>query len=222
MKKILFVIFSLIVLESFVFAEEFEGVLGVEFNSKIMTNSAQIFIKGQKMKMMPQKQISETNNGYPIIDFSNKKGIFVSLTDKYYMELPLDTMIKNLEQDPITLREEGNGKYLDFNVIKYTYSDNEYKVEIWGTRDIIPGIDFLVGMQRIGGEGLVLAKANHYLYKNGIFPLKGIVSDSKGNVLISIQVSSVSKQRVADKEFEIPYGYRKFSDVMKEKMKKSR
>lgn len=225
MKRLYFLVSLLIfvvMFSPFTFSDEFEGVIFAEFHSKTMDNTAKIFIKGSKMKMISEKQISETNNGYPIIDFANKKGIFVSLSDKYYMELPLEVMIKNLEDNRITLKEESKEEYLGFNAMRYSYFDENYKIEIWGTKDITPGLNFLVGLQRIGDEGLLLAKANHFLYKNGIFPLKAVVKNTKGEVVLNIQINSISKQKVSDREFEVPSGYKKFSDVMKEKMKKSR
>lgn len=221
MKRMIFVLVGVVGLVALAFSEEFEGIVYGKIFSETMSNSVKMFVKGPKMKMIPEKQLSGTN-GYPIIDFSAKKGMFVFVDEKYYMELPLDQMIKNLEDAPVSPKEVGEEKYLDFNARKYLISDKDLKVEALGTKDLKPGLNPFVGIQRMGNEGLLVAKVAHFFFKNGIFPLKIVVVNAKNQEIISIELTSVERQKISDKEFEIPSGFKKFSDVVKEKMKKNR
>jgi hypothetical protein len=222
MKRFL-VALSFILMASF-FASAFEGIVTVEFFSKEMTNSGKVYIKDVKMKLIPQNQIGGTN-GYPIIDFSSQRAIFVFIDNKYYMTLPLDSMIKNLEEDPLTLIESSDvSEVLGYKAKRFYQSlkDKNLTVDAWATDEEKLNLNPFVGVQRLGDEGIIVSKAAHFLYKKGFTPLKIVVKDNKGNEIIKVEVKSVTKTEVKSKEFEIPSGYKSLSEYIKEKNKKLR
>jgi hypothetical protein len=227
MKRFL-VALSFILMASFL-ASAFEGIVTVEFFSKEMTNSGKVYIKDMKMKLMPQNQLGGTN-GYPIIDFSSQKAIFVFIDNKYYMTLPLDSMIKNLEEDPLTLIESSDvsevlgykAKRFYQNVKDKDLTDKDLTVDAWATDEEKLNLNPFVGVQRLGDEGIIVSKAAHFLYKKGFTPLKIVVKDNKGNEIMKVEVKSVTKTEVKPKEFEIPSGYKSLSEYIKEKNKKLR
>jgi hypothetical protein len=222
MKRFL-VSLSFILVASF-FASAFEGIVTVEFFLKEMTNSGKIYIKDMKMKLMPQNQLGGTN-GYPIIDFSSQKAIFVFIDNKYYMTLPLDSMIKNLEEDPLTLMESSDvSEVLGYKAKRFYQSikDKNLTVDAWATDEEKLNLNPFVGIQRLGDEGIIVSKAAHFLYKKGFTPLKIVVKDNKGNEIIKVEVKSVTKTEVKPKEFEIPSDYKSLSEYIKEKNKKLR
>ncbi|MFN4244574.1 MAG: DUF4412 domain-containing protein [Brevinematia bacterium] len=222
MRAIAEVIFLVFIIGNIALCEEFEGIIVYKFLSKDITNIGKVLMKKQKMKMIPEKEITETNKGYPIIDFESKKGIFISTTDKYYMELPLEIMIKNVENNPITPKEAGIENYLNINTKKYLYHDKEYTIEALATEDIKPGLNPFIGIQRLGEEGLLVSKISHFFYQNNMLPLRIIVKNKNGETLISIQAISISSEKINNREFEIPQGYIKLSEIMKEKAKRSK
>jgi hypothetical protein len=222
MKRFL-VSLSFILVASF-FASAFEGIVTVEFFSKEMTNSGKVYIKDMKMKLIPQNQLGGTN-GYPIIDFSSQRAIFVFIDDKYYMTLQLDSMIKNLEEDPLTLIESSDvSEVLGYKAKRFYQSlkDKNLTVDAWATDEEKLNLNPFVGVQRLGDEGIIVSKAAHFLYKKGFTPLKIVVKDNKGNEIIKVEVKSVTKTEVKPKEFEIPSGYKSLSEYIKEKNKKLR
>ncbi|MCX8029345.1 MAG: DUF4412 domain-containing protein [Brevinematales bacterium] len=221
MRRFLASLFLLFTAVSLVFSEEFEGIAVGRFLSKDMDNTVKIFIKGSKMKMVPEKQISGTN-GYPIVDFSARRSIFVFVDEKYYMEMPLDVMIKNVEEKPILLSEGGDEKYLGFDAKRFVYSDKDFRVEAIGTRDLKIALNPFIGVQRIGNEGFLVSASAHYLYKSSIAPLKIVVYNQRGERLVNVEIMAIQKQKLSDREFEVPEGFRRFSEVVKEKMKKGR
>jgi hypothetical protein len=214
---------SFILVASF-FASAFEGIVTVEFFSKEMTNSGKVYIKDMKIKLIPQNQLGGTN-GYPIIDFSSQRAIFVFIDNKYYMTLPLDSMIKNLEEDPLTLIESSDvSEVLGYKAKRFYQSlkDKNLTVDAWATDEEKLNLNPFVGVQRLGDEGIIVSKAAHFLYKKGFIPLKIVVKDNKGNEIIKVEVKSVTKTEVKPKEFEIPSGYKSLSEYIKEKNKKLR
>jgi len=222
MKRFL-VSLSFILVASF-FASAFEGIVTVEFFSKEMTNSGKVYIKDMKMKLIPQNQLGGTN-GYPIIDFSSQRAIFVFIDNKYYMTLPLDSMIKNLEEDPLTLIESSDvSEVLGYKAKRFYQSlkDKNLTVDAWATDEEKLNLNPFVGVQRLGDEGIIVSKAAHFLYKKGFTPLKIVVKDNKGNEIIKVEVKSVTKTEVKSKEFEIPSDYKSLSEYIKEKNKKLR
>lgn len=221
MKKVSLVILGLVMFCGFSFSEEFEGVVFAKFSYKDVDNSIKIILKGDKMKIIPEKQISGTN-GYPIIDFGLKKGTFVFVDERYYMEIPLDPLIKNLEDSPMVFKEVEEGKYLNFNAKKFLFSDKDFIVEVIGTKDIRLGLNPFVGVQRLGNEGFIISKAAHWFYKNQICPLRIVVQNTKKDNIALLEIVSIEPQKVNNKEFEIPSGFKKYSDVMKERMMRNR
>lgn len=222
MKRFL-VALSFILMASFL-ASAFEGIVTVEFFSKEMTNSGKVYIKDMKMKLVPQNQLGGTN-GYPIIDFSSQKAIFVFIDNKYYMTLPLDSMIKNLEEDPLTLIESSDvSEILGYKAKRFyqNVKDKDLTVDAWATDEENLNLNPFVGVQRLGDEGIIISKAAHFLYKKGFTPLKIVVKDNKGNEIMKVEVKSVTKTEVKSKEFEIPSGYKSLSEYIKEKNKKLR
>ena len=222
MKRFL-VALSFILMASFL-ASAFEGIVTVEFFSKEMTNSGKVYIKDMKIKLIPQNQLGGTN-GYPIIDFSSQKAIFVFIDNKYYMTLPLDSMIKNLEEDPLTLIESSDvSEILGYKAKRFyqNVKDKDLTVDAWATDEENLNLNPFVGIQRLGDEGIIVSKAAHFLYKKGFTPLKIVVKDNKGNEIIKVEVKSVTKTEVKSKEFEIPSGYKSLSEYIKEKNKKLR
>jgi|GEM_PF-4481540 len=222
MKRFL-VALSFILMASFL-ASAFEGIVTVEFFSKEMTNSGKVYIKDMKMKLVPQNQLGGTN-GYPIIDFSSQKAIFVFIDNKYYMTLPLDSMIKNLEEDPLTLIESSDvSEILGYKAKRFyqNVKDKDLTVDAWATDEENLNLNPFVGVQRLGDEGIIVSKAAHFLYKKGFTPLKIVVKDNKGNEIMKVEVKSVTKTEVKSKEFEIPSGYKSLSEYIKEKNKKLR
>ena len=214
---------SFILVSSF-FASAFEGIVTVEFFSKEMTNSGKVYIKDMKIKLIPQNQLGGTN-GYPIIDFSSQRAIFVFIDNKYYMTLPLDSMIKNLEEDPLTLIESSDvSEVLGYRAKRFyqNVKDKDLTVDAWATDEENLNLNPFVGVQRLGDEGIIVSKAAHFLYKKGFTPLKIVVKDNKGNEIIKVEVKSVTKTEVKSKEFEIPSGYKSLSEYIKEKNKKLR
>lgn len=221
MRRFFASLFLLFTAVSLVFSEEFEGIAVGRFLSKDVDNTMKIFIKGSKMKMVPEKQISGTN-GYPIVDFRARKGIFVFVDEKYYMEIPLDVMIKNVEEKPVLLSEGGDEKYLGFNAKKFVYSGKDFRIEALGTGELQIALNPFIGVQRIGNEGFLVSASAHYLYKSSIAPLKIVVYNPKGERLMSVEIVSIQKQKLSDREFEVPEGFRRFSEVVKERMKRGR
>jgi hypothetical protein len=222
MKRFL-VALSFILMASFL-ANAFEGIVTVEFFSKEMTNSGKVYIKDMKMKLIPQNQLGGTN-GYPIIDFSSQRAIFVFIDNKYYMTLPLDSMIKNLEEDPLILIESSDvSEVLGYKAKRFYQSlkDKNLTVDAWATDEEKLNLNPFVGIQRLGDEGIIVSKAAHFLYKKGFTPLKIVVKDNKGNEIIKVEVKSVTKTEVKPKEFEIPSDYKSLSEYIKEKNKKLR
>jgi hypothetical protein len=189
-----------------------------------MTNSGKVYIKDMKIKLIPQNQLGGTN-GYLIIDFSSQKAIFVFIDNKYYMTLPLDSMIKNLEEDPLTLMESSDvSEVLGYKAKRFYQSikDKNLTVDAWATDEEKLNLNPFVGIQRLGDEGIIVSKAAHFLYKKGFTPLKIVVKDNKGNEIIKVEVKSVTKTEVKPKEFEIPSDYKSLSEYIKEKNKKLR
>jgi hypothetical protein len=167
---------SFILVASF-FASAFEGVVTVEFFSEEMTNSGKVYIKDMKMKLILQNQLGGTN-GYPIIDFSSQKAIFVFIDNKYYMTLPLDSIIKNLEEDPLTLIESSDvSEVLGYKAKRFyqILKDKNLTVDAWATDEEKLNLNPFVGVQRLGDEGIIVSKAAHFLYKKGFTPLKIVV-----------------------------------------------
>ncbi len=224
MKKLVVALFF-VLMNSFL-ASSFEGVVTVEFFSKEMTNSGKIYIKDMRMKLLLMNQISSTN-GYPIIDFSNRKAVFVYVDKKYYMTLPLDSMIKNLEENPLNLIESSEvSEILGYEARRFYQNlkdtSQDLTVEVWATSEEKLNINPLVGVQRLGDEGLVVSKAAHYLYKKGFTPLRIVVKNNKGTEVMKVEVRSITKTEVRSQEFEVPSGYKSLSEYIREKNKKMR
>ncbi|MBN8218703.1 MAG: DUF4412 domain-containing protein [Spirochaetes bacterium] len=193
--------------------EPFEGSFDILVNG---TDRAQITLKGKKAKVAPPESVAATN-GYPLIDFENMKMRLVSTKDKTWFELPLAMLEARTKSNPPKIEETGKAEsLLGLSAKEYLVSDSVSgtKIRIWASSDRSVGINFLLGFQRQGEHGLVLARAARILLaERGLMPLKASASDKSGRDVFKWEVTALHPAVVAASTFEVPEGYKRVSMV---------
>ena len=221
--------FLLIVLVAGLFAgafaaeAPFEGVLEAYGEGGGMSNSATLYIHGDKARLSTQNKALATN-GMPILDYEKMKISLLADKEKYYMEMALDQMENNLTAQPLVLKPTGKKEtILGVAAEEFKGTDKETGVSIvaYGTKDIVSKVNVLVSFQKIMPDALAVSKTGRALLDMGYFPLK--VNAVKGkDAIFNWQIKNIEKKKVDPSLFVILYNYMKFSDYMKKNTKKNR
>jgi hypothetical protein len=200
-------------------AEPYEGELKIEIKGRDLDNSVAAVLKGNKAKLVPSVMKGEIQ-GYPLLDFEAKKVRVVSLKDKFYMEMSLEMMERRLAEKTLGIKgTPAREKILGHDAEEWTAADPESGLEIrlWGTRELQSKVNFLVGMQRAGPDGLVVARAARELLMQGLFPLRLTAKKKDDPQELVWRVVELKPGRVEDATFEVPPGYQRMSQMMQKK-----
>lgn len=201
----------------------FEGVVEAAGVGPGMTNSATIYLKGKKAKILPKEAIGGTN-GYPILNMETMKISMIATTEKYWMEMPIEAVVKSIEAGTVNLKASGKkDTLLGHPAEEWVGKDNEKKVEvhIWGTPDAKPGVNFFTGFARMSDDGLVIARAGQEMIAKGLCPLK-VTATKEGKSVFVWEISKMEAKTVADSTFDVPAGFIRYSEFIKKQTKTTR
>ena len=204
------------------FAETFEGQLQLSFSTPTLKNEATGYMKGLSFKILPKATAKmEGVEGYPVIDFASGKFMLISPKDRYYLTLPLAQLQGPIDKVSIKMRKSGRTDTILGHAAEEFVVDDPVKklsIAVWATKDLQTGINFFLSLQKIApNEGVILGRMAKELIAQGYFPLGATAKDAKGLVTLQMAVVGISPGRVDDREFAIPEGYGKMSDVLKKK-----
>lgn len=200
----------------------FEGVLEAYGEGSGVTNSVTLSMKGNKARLFPKSNLTSATNGMPLLDYDAFKIYLLSEKEKYYLEMPLEAMEKNLSATPLKLASTGkNSAFLSVNAAEFKGTDKETGVDItaYGSKDIVSKVNVLIAFQRISADGLSISKAGRALLDMGYFPVKVLASKS-GKVFFTWELKNIELKTIDPAVLQVPAGYVKFSEYMKKNAKK--
>jgi len=203
-------------------AATFEGVLTMSIETSTQQNEATGYMKGLKFRLEPKAALKTSGvEGYPIIDFGQKKLFIVSPKDKYYLTLPLSQLEASIDKVAVKIKPSGKtGSILGHQVEEWLLDDPSSSVSysVWVTKDFSPPFNQLISLQKTEPVyGLTLGRMGKLLFQKGLFMLGASATDKSGKTLVAMKMLSVEERAVSDNEVSIPEGFKKMSDVLKAK-----
>lgn len=202
-------------------AVDYEGTFTAVITTKGKTTESSGVLKGKMAKIIPKQamEIEKGVEGYPIINFAKKKITLISPKDKYWLDMSLDQFIKTIDAKSVAVKQSGKKDTLLGHVVEEWVLDEPASgldISLWATRDYSVGVNLFISLQKLyPEEGLALGRMGKIVIDQGCLPLKAMVKDKTGAIILEWQIVAATPGPVKDDEFAIPAGYGKMSDVLK-------